>query len=62
VIGDQSDVYDDVIAVWYPSAAAFLALTSDPELLEARADRAAGLERAPLIRCEAAAEPVLDEP
>ena len=27
VIGDQSDVYDEVIAVWYPSAAAFIALT-----------------------------------
>jgi hypothetical protein len=62
VIGDQSGVYDEVIAGWYPGAAAFLALASDPELLEGRADRAAGLERAALIRCEAAAEPVLDEP
>lgn len=62
VIGDSSDVYDEVIAVWYPSAAAFVALATDAELLAARADRAAGLERAALIRCEATAEPVLDGP
>ena len=48
VIGDQTDVYDEVIAVWYPSAAAFIALTADPELLSVREDRAAGLERAAL--------------
>ena len=62
VIGDQADLYDEVIAVWYPSLAAFVALATDPEVLEARADRAAGLERAALIRCAAAAEPVLDGP
>lgn len=60
VIGDQADLYDEVIAVWYPSLAAFVALATDPETLAARADRAAGLERAALIRCAAAAEPVLD--
>jgi uncharacterized protein (DUF1330 family) len=62
VIGDQSDIYDEVIAVWYPSAAAFVSLATDPELQAVRADRAAGLERAALIRCAAAAEPVLDGP
>ncbi len=62
VIGDQSDAYDEVIAVWYPNVAAFVALATDPEILAARADRAAGLERAALIRCAAAAEPVLDGP
>ena len=60
VIGDQSDLYDEVIAVWYPSHEAFIALATDPEVLAARADRAAGLERAALIRCDAAAEPALD--
>jgi uncharacterized protein (DUF1330 family) len=60
VIGDQSDLYDEVIAVWYPSHEAFIALATDPEVLTARADRAAGLERAALIRCAAAAEPALD--
>ncbi len=62
VIGDQADLYDEVIAVWYPSLAAFVALATDPEVLAARADRAAGLERAALIRCDGAAEPVLDGP
>jgi uncharacterized protein (DUF1330 family) len=62
VIGDQADLYDEVIAVWYPSLTAFLALASDPDTLAARADRAAGLERAALIRCAAAAEPTLDGP
>jgi uncharacterized protein (DUF1330 family) len=59
VIGDQADLYDEVIAVWYPSVGAFVALVTDPELLAARGDRAAGLERAALIRCAADAEPVL---
>ena len=59
VIGDETDRYDEVIAVWYPSLAAFAALATDPEILEARAHRAAGLERAALICCESGAEPVL---
>lgn len=62
VIGDQTDVYDEVIAVWYPSAAAFIALTADSELLAVREDRATGLERAALIRCAASPEPILDRP
>ena len=60
VVGDDS--YDDVIAVWYPSAAAFLALATDPETLAARHDRLAGLERATLLRCEAAISPVIPAP
>jgi hypothetical protein len=59
VIGDETDVYDEVIAVWYPSAAAFVELATDRRVLEARADRQAGLERAALIRCESGAEPAL---
>jgi uncharacterized protein (DUF1330 family) len=59
VIGDETDRYDEVIAVWYPSLAAFVALATDPEILAARAHRVAGLERAALICCEAGAEPVL---
>jgi uncharacterized protein (DUF1330 family) len=62
VIGDGSDIYDEVIAVWYPSAAAFVALVTDPELLAVRDDRASGLERAALIRCAGASEPILDGP
>jgi uncharacterized protein (DUF1330 family) len=59
VIGDETDRYDEVIAVWYPSLAAFAALVADPEILAARAHRIAGLERAALICCESGAEPVL---
>lgn len=59
VIGDDSDAYDEVIAVWYPSIDAFVALATDPEILEARADRVAGLERAALIACDAGPEPEL---
>ena len=51
VIGDDSDRYDDVIAVWYPSLAAFLELAGDSELHAARGHRAEGLERAALICC-----------
>jgi uncharacterized protein (DUF1330 family) len=50
VIGEER--YDEVIAVWYPSLAAFSALTTDPELLAVREHRLAGLERAALICCE----------
>ena len=59
VIGDDTDRYDEVIAVWYPDLAAFVALISDPELLAARHHRVAALERAALIRCRSGAEPVL---
>jgi uncharacterized protein (DUF1330 family) len=59
VIGEGEERFDDLIAVWYPSAAAFLQLVGDPELLEARDHRLEGLERAALLRCEGAADPVL---
>jgi uncharacterized protein (DUF1330 family) len=57
VIGDDSDSYDEVIAVWYPNLAAFTALATAPEVLEAREHRLAGLERAALICCEPGAYP-----
>jgi uncharacterized protein (DUF1330 family) len=59
VIGDASDRYDDVIAVWYPSRAAFVALATDPELVVALADRRAALARAAVICCGSDPEPVL---
>lgn len=61
-IGDENDRYDDVLAVWYPSAAAFVALATDPEILAARGHRIEGLERAAILRCDGAAEPVLEPP
>jgi uncharacterized protein (DUF1330 family) len=62
VIGDASDRYDDVIAVWYPSRAAFVALATDPELVVALADRRAALARAAVICCGSDPEPVLSGP
>jgi uncharacterized protein (DUF1330 family) len=62
VVGDETDRYDEVIAVWYPSLAAFVALATDAELLAVRAHRAAGLQHATLICCESGAEPVLAAP
>jgi uncharacterized protein (DUF1330 family) len=58
VIGEGEERFDDVIAVWYPSGT-FLQLVADTELLAAREHRLEGLERAALLRCEGAAEPVL---
>jgi uncharacterized protein (DUF1330 family) len=60
VIGDASDRYDEVIAVWYPTLAAFVKLVTDPDLIAVRHHRVAALERAALICCEAGAEPVLE--
>ena len=59
VIGDAGDAYDEAIAAWYPSLAAFLELARDPEIQTVRADREAGLERATLIRFQGGAEPRL---
>ncbi|MCW2991995.1 MAG: hypothetical protein JWM73_2589 [Solirubrobacterales bacterium] len=53
VIGDESDRYDEVLAVWYPDRTAFLALVSDPETVAALPHRVAGLERAAIICCSA---------
>ena len=53
VIGEGEERFDEVIAVWYPSRAAFMALVTAPEILDALAHRTAGLERAMLICCEA---------
>jgi uncharacterized protein (DUF1330 family) len=59
VIGDDTDRYDEVIAVWYPSRAAFLSLATAPEILAALPDRVAGLERAAILCCESVPEAVL---
>lgn len=62
IIGDASDAYDEVIAVWYPNRTAFIGLATAPEIIPALADRVAGLERAAIICCEAGSEPVLTGP
>jgi uncharacterized protein (DUF1330 family) len=62
VIGEGEERFDDLIAVWYPSAAAFLDLITDAEYLQGRDDRLDGLERAVLLRCHAAGDAVLSAP
>lgn len=62
VIGEDEERFDDLIAVWYPSAAAFLDLITDAEYLQGRDDRLDGLERAVLLRCHAADDAVLSAP
>ena len=54
--------YDEVVAVWYPSRAAFLRLAEHPGYLEALAHRTAALEQATLIECEGSATPELSTP
>jgi uncharacterized protein (DUF1330 family) len=60
VVGADGEAYDEVLAVWYPNVAAFIALATDTELLEAHPHRAAGLESAVILACESGAEPVLE--
>lgn len=60
VIGESEDAYEEVIAVWYPSAAAFLRFVADPRVAEARAHRLEGLERATVLWCDPRAVPASD--
>ena len=50
VIGDVADMWDTCILVEYPSAAAFAAIVTSPEVAEIGVHRAAGLEGQLLIR------------
>jgi uncharacterized protein (DUF1330 family) len=59
VIGDETDRYDEVIAVWYPNYKAFAALVTDPDLVDALPHRVAALERAAVICCNSGEEAVL---
>jgi uncharacterized protein (DUF1330 family) len=56
VVGSADERWDEVLAVYYPSRAAFIALASDPRISEARAERVAGLEHATLICVPAGSE------
>jgi uncharacterized protein (DUF1330 family) len=50
VIGDVEDMWDTCVLVEYPSAAAFAAIATSPEVAEIGVHRAAGLEGQLLIR------------
>ena len=52
VIGPEDAEWDLVLAVQYPSRAAFRAMTSDPDYLAIHAHRAAALEDSRLIACK----------
>jgi uncharacterized protein (DUF1330 family) len=59
VIGCDHEHYDEVLAVWYPSRAAFLKMVQIPWYQESLVHRDAALERASIIACAGADEPVL---
>jgi hypothetical protein len=53
VVGTPEETWDEVIAIWYPSRAAFLELATAPEAVAVHHHRVAGLERAALVCCDA---------
>jgi len=56
-------LYDEVVAVWYPSRAAFLTLDAFPGYREAfDLHRRAAIERAVLLVCDGDAAPRLTTP
>ena len=62
-IGTDEDRFQEVVAVWYPSRAAFLSLETFPGYREAfELHRRAAIERAILLLCDADAEPRLSSP
>ena len=50
VIGEVDDLWDTCLLVEYPSAAAFAAIVTSPEVAEIGVHRAAGLDGQLLIR------------
>lgn len=62
-IGCDHDRFDEVVAVWYPSRAAFLTLETFPGYRHAfEVHRRASIEHATLLFCAADAEPKLTTP
>lgn len=62
-IGCDHDTYDEVVAVWYPSRAAFLKLEDYPGYREAfEVHRRAAIEHATLLFFAAGSEPALTSP
>jgi hypothetical protein len=62
-VGSDDDRYDEVVAVWYPSRAAFLALETFPGYRDAfERHRRAAIARATLLVCDGEAQPRLTSP
>ncbi len=62
MIGCDHDRYDEVVAVWYPSTAAFLSLEDQPGYRDALEHRAAAIEQAALLPFAGSSEPALSSP
>ena len=62
LIGCDHDAYDEVLAIWYPSRAAFVELTNFPGYQEALAHREAALAWSSLIPCVGSADATLSSP
>ncbi len=63
LIGCQHDVFHKVVAVWYPSRAAFLSMETYPGYRHAfDLHRRAAIEHAVLMLCDAGTKPVLTSP
>lgn len=62
LIGCEHDTYDEVLAIWYPSRAAFIELTNFPGYQEALAHRSAALAWSSLIPCVGSADATLSAP
>jgi uncharacterized protein (DUF1330 family) len=56
VVGSPDEQWDEVLAIYYPSRSAFIALASDPRIAEARAHRVDGLDQATLVCVPAGSE------
>jgi len=62
-IGCDHDVFDEVVAVWYPSRKAFLALEDYPGYRQAfELHRRAAMDQATLLVCDGSPQPVLRAP
>jgi len=62
-IGCTHDAFEEVVAVWYPSRAAFLAIERFPGYRTAfELHRHAAIEHAALLLCDAGPEPKLTSP
>ena len=61
-VGCDHDAYDEVLAVWYPSRAAFVKMTDIDWYRDALVHRTAALEHASIIACTGPATPELRRP
>ena len=61
-VGCDHDAYDEVLAVWYPSRAAFVKMTDIDWYRDALVHRTAALEHASILACTGPATPELVNP